>query len=48
MTFVAVVRRDLPAPIGGVLWFGVDDSALTVHAPIWCGITEVPPSLDEV
>jgi len=29
------------------LWFGVDDSGMTVHVPIYCGITDIPPSLDE-
>lgn len=48
MTFVAHLRGYLPDPIGGTLWFGVDDSALTVHAPIWCGITDIPPSLKEI
>lgn len=47
MTFVSQSRSYLPDPIGGILWFGVDDSALTVHAPIWCGITDIPHSLKE-
>jgi len=35
-SFVAQLRGDLPAPVGGVLWFGVDDSASTVYVPQYC------------
>jgi dipeptidase len=35
-SFVAQLRGDLPAPVGGVLWFGVDDSASTVYVPHYC------------
>lgn len=41
-TFVAQMRRWLPDPIGGVLWFGVDDAAQTVYTPMYCSITEIP------
>ncbi len=41
-SFVAQSRSFLPAPIGGVLWFGVDDAASTVYTPMYCGMTEVP------
>lgn len=41
-TFVAQMRRWLPNPIGGVLWFGVDDAAQTVYTPMYCSITDVP------
>jgi dipeptidase len=41
-SFVAQCRAWLPAPIGGVLWFGVDDSYSTVYAPMYCGMTSVP------
>ncbi len=40
--FVAESRNWLPDPIGGILWFGVDDAATTVFNPIYCGITQVP------
>jgi len=46
-TFVAQMRSFMPNAIGGVSWFGVDDSAMTVHAPIYCGITQVPNSLQK-
>ncbi len=44
-SFVAQLRSFLPNPIGGVLWFGVDDTYSTVYTPMYCGIREVPKSL---
>jgi dipeptidase len=41
-SFVAQSRSGLPAPIGGILWFGVDDTYSTCYVPIYCGITKVP------
>ncbi len=41
-TFVAQMRNWLENPIGGVLWFGVDDANATVFVPMYCGITSVP------
>jgi dipeptidase len=41
-SFVAQARGWLPDPIGGVLWFGVDDTYMTVYIPMYCGITEAP------
>lgn len=43
-SFVAQMRSQLPNPIGGILWFGVDDTYTTVYSPMYCGITEVPQS----
>jgi len=43
-SFVAQSRSWLPDPIGGILWFGVDDTYYTVYSPIYCGITRVPES----
>jgi dipeptidase len=40
--FVAEMRNWLPDPIGGILWFGVDDAATTVFNPMYCGITQIP------
>ncbi len=42
--FVAQSRSWLPDPIGGIFWFGVDDTWLTVFNPIYCGSTKVPHS----
>ena len=41
-SFVAQARSWLPDPIGGVFWFGVDDSYSTVYVPLYCGMTEPP------
>uniref|UniRef100_UPI0032168A9D dipeptidase n=1 Tax=uncultured Draconibacterium sp. TaxID=1573823 RepID=UPI0032168A9D len=43
-SFIAQSRSWLPAPIGGVFWFGVDDADGCVYAPMYCGIKEVPES----
>ena len=47
LSFVAQSRAALPDPIGGVLWFGVDDTAMTSYVPIYCGVTKVPPAYAE-
>jgi dipeptidase len=41
-SFVAQSRDWLPDPIGGILWFGVDDTYSTVYIPMYCGMTEIP------
>ena len=41
-SFVAQSRSWLPDPIGGIFWFGVDDTYYTVYSPMYCGITRVP------
>ncbi len=41
-SFVAQCRSWLPDPIGGILWFGVDDAYSSCYAPMYCGITEIP------
>ena len=41
-SFVSQSRSWLPDPIGGILWFGVDDTYSTCYAPMYCGITEIP------
>ncbi len=43
-SFVSQARSWLPDPIGGVLWFGVDDTYSTVYVPMYCAIKEVPHS----
>jgi dipeptidase len=43
-SFVAQARSWLPDAIGGVIWFGFDDTYTTVYAPMYCGISAVPPS----
>ncbi len=44
-SFVAQCRSYLPNPIGGILWFGLDDTFLTCYMPIYCGIKQVPESI---
>jgi dipeptidase len=46
-SFVAQSRSWLPDPVGGIFWFGVDDTYFTVYSPIYCGITKVPESYAE-
>ncbi len=41
-SFVAQSRSWFPDPIGGILWFGVDDTYSTVYVPMYCSITETP------
>jgi dipeptidase len=43
-SFVAQSRSWLPDPIGGIFWFGVDDTYFTVYSPMYCGMTRVPES----
>ena len=41
-SFVTQSRSWLPGPIGGVLWFGVDDTYSTVYVPMYAGIRKAP------
>ncbi len=41
-SFVAQCRSWLPNKVGGILWFGVDDTYSTVYCPMYCGIDEIP------
>ena len=41
-SFVSEMRSWLPREIGGVLWFGNDDSNMIVYTPIYCGNTLIP------
>jgi len=41
-SFIAQSRSWLPDPVGGIFWFGVDDTYYTVYSPMYCGITRVP------
>jgi dipeptidase len=46
-SFVAQSRAALPAAVGGVLWFGVDDTYSTVYFPNYAGNHAVPRSFAE-
>ncbi len=41
-SFVTQSRNWLPNPVGGIIWFGVDDTYSTCYTPVYCGITEIP------
>ncbi len=41
-SFVAQARSWLPDPVGGILWFGVDDTYSTVYVPMFCSIMSAP------
>jgi dipeptidase len=43
-TFVSQSRSWMPREIGGIFWYGVDDSYTTVYVPLYCAITTPPPS----
>ena len=43
-TFVSQARSWLPDPVGGVLWYGVDDTYFTCYVPLYCGIDALPES----
>lgn len=42
--FVSQMRSFMPDPVGGVLWFGLDDANMTILSPVYCSTTEVPHS----
>lgn len=46
-SFVTQSRSWMPDPIGGINWFGVDDTYTTVYAPMYCGIKSVPETFKE-
>ena len=37
-------RAWLPDPVGGLVWYGLDDSYTTCYLPFYCGIDAVPQS----
>jgi dipeptidase len=41
---VIQVRGWLPNEIGGLVWFGYDNPAMTAYAPVYIGIEQVPES----
>jgi len=40
--FVAQSRPYVPGPLGGILWFGVDDTYSTVFTPMYTCMTKIP------
>jgi len=41
-SFVSQSRSWLPNPIGGVYWYGVDDTYFSCYVPLYCGINALP------
>ncbi len=41
-SFVAQLRNYLPDDIGGVMWFGEDDTYTNCYFPVYCSVTELP------
>lgn len=44
-SFVSQSRNWLPNPVGGLFWFGTDDTNTTIYMPMYCGMTKVPDQL---
>jgi dipeptidase len=44
-SFVSQSRSWLPDPIGGVYWYGLDDTWFTVYMPFYCGNSKIPECL---
>ena len=44
-SFVSQSRDWLPDAVGGVLWFGTDDTNTSVYMPFYCVMTEIPAEL---
>jgi dipeptidase len=43
-SFVSQSRSWLPDAIGGVYWYGLDDTYTTCYVPLYAGIDRLPPS----
>lgn len=41
-SFVAQARPSLPDPVGGLYWFGTDDTNTSVYMPFYVCMTEIP------
>jgi dipeptidase len=41
-SFISQSRSWLPREVGGLLWFGVDDTYMTVYFPLYSSITKMP------
>lgn len=44
--YVGESRSWLPDPVGGVFWFGVDDTATSPLTPVYCGSTAVASCME--
>lgn len=41
-SFVSQLRSNMPREIGGIMWYGVDDTYSTVYIPLYCSINRAP------
>ncbi|KAF0152935.1 MAG: peptidase U34 dipeptidase [Ignavibacteria bacterium] len=41
-SFISQSRSWLPNEVGGLLWFGFDDTKMTVYVPVYSSITKIP------
>lgn len=46
-SFVSQSRDWLPDEVGGLFWFGTDDTNTSVYMPFYCGMTQVPEPVKE-
>lgn len=46
-SYVANSRSFLPDALGGVLWYGLDDTSTSCYVPLYAGNTAVPPSFTQ-
>ena len=44
-SMVSQSRAWLPDPVGGLTWYGVDDTDFTCYVPLYCGIDATPAQL---
>jgi dipeptidase len=41
-SFISQSRSEMPDAVGGVLWFGTDDTNTCVYMPFYCSMTVIP------
>ncbi len=46
-SFITQSRKDYPGPIGGIIWFGIDDANTSVYVPMYAGIRKAPDKFRE-
>lgn len=46
-SYVSQSRSNLPDEVGGVLWFGFDDTYMTIYTPLYSSITDIPYNYKE-
>lgn len=46
-SFITQSRKQFPGYIGGIIWFGVDDTNTTVYVPMYAGMRRAPDAFRE-